>query len=49
MTYVESIGMTHEGRDMPAASITASTDPNRKKIYMQCQIHAREYMCLVRN
>ena len=42
MTYIPSIGKTHEGRDMPAVLITASKDPNRKKVYMQCQIHARE-------
>ena len=43
MKYTQSIGKTHEGRDMPAVKLTASTDPNRKKVYMQCQIHAREY------
>lgn len=44
MTYVPSIGSTHEGREMPAILLTASTDPNRKKVYMQCQIHAREWV-----
>ena len=43
MTYISSIGSTHEGREMPAVLLTASTNPNRKKVYMQCQIHAREF------
>ena len=42
MTYIPSIGETHEGREMPAVLLTASRDYNRKKVYMQCQIHARE-------
>ena len=42
MKYIPSIGKSHEGRDMPAVLLTASKDPNRMKIYMQCQIHARE-------
>ena len=44
MTYIPSIGSTHEGREMPAVLLTASKDPNRKKVYMQCQIHAREFI-----
>ena len=43
MRYIPSIGSTHEGRDMPAILLTASKSPNRKKVYMQCQIHAREF------
>ena len=43
MKYIPSIGSTHEGREMPAVHLTASKDPNRKKVYMQCQIHAREF------
>ena len=37
------IGQSYEGRDMPGIHVTASTNSNRKKIYLQCQIHAREY------
>lgn len=40
--YVDSIGKTHHGLDMPAVHLTASTNPSRHKIYFQCQIHARE-------
>ncbi|XP_064391731.1 carboxypeptidase O-like isoform X2 [Halichondria panicea] len=44
VTYMPSIGKTAEGRDMPAVHITASKNPNRKRFYMQCQIHAREWI-----
>ena len=45
--FVESIGETDGGLAMPAVHITASDDPERHKIYFQCQIHARElqYLC----
>lgn len=42
--HVPSIGQSGEGRDMPAVHITASSNPERKKIYFQCQIHAREWI-----
>lgn len=42
--YVESIGKSYHGLDMPAVHITASTNPQRRKIYFQCQIHAREWI-----
>ena len=45
MKYERSIGKTAEKRDIPAVHITASSDPNRKKFYMQCQIHASESLC----
>lgn len=38
--FVESIGKSVEGRDQPAVHITASVEPDVKKIYFQCQIHA---------
>ena len=38
--YEESIGKSLEGRDQPAVHITASMEPDVKKIYFQCQIHA---------
>jgi len=43
VTFNPSIGRSTEGRDMPAVVITAapSTAP---KIYMQCLIHAREWI-----
>lgn len=44
MKYNNSIGSSHEGREMPAVHLTASNNPNRKKVYMQCQIHAREWI-----
>lgn len=40
--YNASIGKSVEGRDMPAVHITANHNSGRKKIYFQCQIHARE-------
>jgi hypothetical protein len=43
VSYVERIGTSYQGLDMPAVHITASSDPQRK-IYFQCQIHAREWI-----
>ena len=40
--YNASIGKSVEGRDMPAVHITAKHNSGRKKIYLQCQIHARK-------
>ena len=40
--YVPSIGKTVEGRDMVAVHITASSAPERPRIYIQCLIHASE-------
>ena len=39
--YVESIGKSLEGRDIPAVHFTASTSPEYT-VYFQCQIHASE-------
>jgi murein tripeptide amidase MpaA len=44
VTYVPSIGQSVEGRDMIALHITASKSPERLKYYIQCQIHAREWI-----
>ncbi len=39
VTFIESIGQSHEGRDMPAVVVTSSKDkPNA--VYFQCLIHA---------
>ena len=40
--YVSSIGTTGEGKDLAAVHITASTNPARHRIYLQCLIHASE-------
>ena len=47
VSYVESIGKSYLGRDMPAVHLTTSEDSQRKKIYFQCQIHARKCHCLL--
>ena len=39
--YVDSIGQSIEGRDMPAVHFTKATSP-KYTIYFQCQIHASE-------
>ncbi|XP_003384060.1 PREDICTED: carboxypeptidase B-like [Amphimedon queenslandica] len=39
-----TIGKTAENRDMIAVHITASKNPGRNKMYMQCLIHAREWI-----
>lgn len=39
--YVDSIGQSIEGRDMPAVHFTNSESP-KYSIYFQCQIHASE-------
>lgn len=45
VTYNPSIGETLEGRSMPSVHFTAAGNvPDRKKFYMQCQIHAREWI-----
>mmetsp|Transcript_21794 Transcript_21794/g.56809 ORF Transcript_21794/g.56809 Transcript_21794/m.56809 type:complete len:444 (-) Transcript_21794:155-1486(-) len=41
---VPSIGKSGEGRDMPAFHITGTSAITKKKIYFQCQIHAREWI-----
>lgn len=44
MTYNPSIGETFEGRSMPSVHFTGTENiPDKKKFYMQCQIHASEY------
>jgi len=46
-TYVNSIGETYEGRDIMAFHVTApNTSPNnnKRKIWIQCQLHAREWV-----
>jgi murein tripeptide amidase MpaA len=48
--YVTSIGRSYLGLDMPAVHLTASSKSSnpqtkkKKKIYFQCQIHAREWI-----
>ena len=39
--YVTSIGKSVQGRDLPAVHIAGASGDGRK-IYLQCQIHARE-------
>ena len=39
VTYVDSIGESIEGRDMPAVHFTKTPAP-KHTIYFQCQIHA---------
>ena len=39
--FVPSIGESYEGRNQPAVHITMADNPS-KKIYFQCQIHARK-------
>lgn len=43
-TWVPSIGKSFEGRDQPAIHFTAPGGSNKKTIYVQCQIHAREWI-----
>jgi len=46
-TFVESIGESVEGRKIPAFHITApktDNEPNRRKVWIQCVIHAREWL-----
>lgn len=40
VSYIPSIGKSFQGRDQPAVHMTANTEPDVKKIYFQCQIHA---------
>ena len=42
--YVDSIGRSVEGRDMPALHLTSGKTKSPLKIYFQCQIHAREWI-----
>jgi len=42
-TFVPSIGTTHEGRDIPAFHVTAGGE-NTRKVWIQCQLHAREWV-----
>ena len=39
VTFNESIGKSHEGRNIPAVVITSAPE-DAKVIYMQCLIHA---------
>lgn len=41
--YIPSIGRSSQGRDMPAVVITGATG-SVPRIYMQCLIHAREWI-----
>ena len=40
--FVDSIGKSVQGRDMPALHITNAATSSPKTIYFQCQIHASE-------
>jgi len=42
-TFVPSIGTTHEGRDIPAFHVTAGGE-RRRRVWIQCQLHAREWI-----
>eukprot|EP00732_Lithocolla_globosa_P004926 Lithocolla_globosa_v1_NODE_4774_length_1369_cov_32.773212.p1 type:complete len:412 gc:universal NODE_4774_length_1369_cov_32.773212:1334-99(-) len=44
MRFVSSIGLTHEGRSLFAVHITAPNNNNRKQIWIQSNIHAREWI-----
>ena len=41
--YVDSIGRSIEGRDMPAVHFTKNTAP-KYTVYFQCQIHASTFV-----
>jgi murein tripeptide amidase MpaA len=43
VTWIPSIGRSFEGRDMPAIIMT-SAPANAPNVYMQCLIHAREWI-----
>lgn len=42
--FVPSIGKTGEGRDIFAVHVAATSKPKMNKIYVQCLIHAREWV-----
>jgi len=42
--YVPRIATSFEGRSMPALHITGTAPGNKKKMWWQCQIHAREWI-----
>jgi murein tripeptide amidase MpaA len=45
VTLVPSIGQSHEGRDIFALRVTAAEQsPDLKRIYWQCNTHAREWV-----
>jgi len=41
--FVASVGKSVEGRNIPAFHVTAGGD-DRRKVWIQCQIHAREWI-----
>lgn len=43
-TFVPSIGQSSQGREMPAIVLTTAPAAGRRAIYVQCQIHAREWI-----
>jgi len=43
-TFIPSIGVTWLGRNIFAFRFTANPDPNRPKLWIQCNIHAREWI-----
>lgn len=43
-TFVPTVGKTWENRDLFAFRITANPNPSRPKIWVQCNIHAREWI-----
>lgn len=44
VTFVPSIGVTHEGRDLFAVRVTGNATESRKQIWLQANIHAREWI-----
>lgn len=44
VTYIPTIGQSFEGRDQPGLRITSTRGGNKPSIYMQSQIHAREWI-----
>ena len=44
--YVESIGTSVEGRDIPAVHFTNISAAPNHTVYFQCQIHASKHLAL---
>eukprot|EP00004_Rigifila_ramosa_P006325 TRINITY_DN1702_c0_g1_i1.p1 TRINITY_DN1702_c0_g1~~TRINITY_DN1702_c0_g1_i1.p1 ORF type:complete len:425 (-),score=118.92 TRINITY_DN1702_c0_g1_i1:44-1285(-) len=42
--FTPSVGKTHEGRDIFSVSVTSSVGANKPQIYIQANIHAREWI-----
>lgn len=44
MQYIPTIGSSFEGRAIPAVVVTASAAQDLPSFYIQCLIHAREWI-----